>query len=95
MRWDAAKAESNRQKHGVTFYEAETIFKDPLIVIIDDIEHSLNEDRMLAIGESWRGELVVVVYTIRNKKPWLIWPGAPLRRKGGDICVETRSVTEA
>ena len=75
--WDPAKAEANRQKHGITFYEAETIFHDPLIASLDDLEHSLTEDRYLAIGESWRGQLVVVVYTIRNDEPWLIMARRP------------------
>jgi uncharacterized DUF497 family protein len=34
--WDSQKADSNKQKHGVTFEEAETVFADPLAVIFDD-----------------------------------------------------------
>jgi uncharacterized DUF497 family protein len=75
--WDPAKAESNRRKHGVTFHEAGTIFNDPLIVSLDDVEHSTEEDRWLAIGESWRGDLVVAAYTIRNQQPWLIMARRP------------------
>lgn len=77
IRWNDAKAESNRRKHGITFYEAETIFNDPLLAIIDDDEHSVAEDRMLAIGESRRGELVVVAYTVRNDETWLIMARRP------------------
>ena len=75
--WDPGKAESNRWKHGITFFEAETIFHDPLITTIDDIEHSVTEDRWLSIGESWRGELLVVAYTIRDDRPWLIMARRP------------------
>lgn len=77
IRWNDAKAESNRRKHGITFYEAETIFDDPLLAIIDDVEHSAAEDRMLAIGVSRRGELVVVAYTVRNDEAWLIMARRP------------------
>jgi hypothetical protein len=31
--WDPTKAELNKQKHGVSFEEAQTVFDDPLAVI--------------------------------------------------------------
>jgi len=31
--WDSAKAASNASKHGVTFEEALTVFRDPLALI--------------------------------------------------------------
>jgi uncharacterized DUF497 family protein len=77
VRWDLAKAESNRQKHGVNFYDAASIFNDPLTAAIDDLEHSTTEDRWLAVGQSSRGELLVVAYTIRNDDPWLIMARRP------------------
>lgn len=38
--WDAAKAESNFRRHGVSFVEAVTAFADPLAAIHDDPDHS-------------------------------------------------------
>jgi hypothetical protein len=43
--WDPAKAESNLQKHDVSFDEAVTVFKDPLAFIFDDESHSEEEHR--------------------------------------------------
>ena len=37
--WDAAKAESNFEKHGVSFAEAMGVFGDPLEVTIPDPDH--------------------------------------------------------
>ena len=34
--WDKRKAISNEMKHGVTFDEASTVFRDPLAFIFDD-----------------------------------------------------------
>jgi hypothetical protein len=34
--WDSAKAESNIRKHGVSFFEAATVFADPSAVYLDD-----------------------------------------------------------
>jgi uncharacterized DUF497 family protein len=71
-RWNDDKDEANWKKHHVRFKEADTIFDDPLIVAIDDPEHSHEEDRYLAIGETKRKRLVVVLYTIRDDEQWLI-----------------------
>jgi uncharacterized DUF497 family protein len=43
--WYAAKAESNLEKHGVSFDEAATAFGDPLSITIADPDHSDDENR--------------------------------------------------
>ena len=43
--WDASKAAINRNKHGVTFELAATVFLDPLASTVYDPEHSGTEDR--------------------------------------------------
>jgi uncharacterized DUF497 family protein len=34
--WDSGKAASNLEKHGVSFFEAATVFADPVAVYLDD-----------------------------------------------------------
>jgi len=53
--WSMAKARANRQKHGVSFEEAVTVFADPLARIHDDPEHSDEERREIIIGHSAAG----------------------------------------
>ncbi len=48
--WDADKAASNAEKHGVTFAEAMTVFGDALELTIVDPDHSEGECRFLSIG---------------------------------------------
>jgi uncharacterized DUF497 family protein len=50
--WDPAKATTNVRKHGVSFEEAQTAFFDDLGLIIDDPEHSKDEDRFVLRGFS-------------------------------------------
>jgi uncharacterized DUF497 family protein len=64
--WDADKAASNIAKHGVTFDEARTVFGDPLAVIFDDEEHSLDELREIIIGHSVLQRLLLVSFTERG-----------------------------
>jgi uncharacterized DUF497 family protein len=58
----------NLKKHGVSFYEASTVFSDPLACIDDDPDHSDSETRMLLIGASERLRILVVVYAERGEK---------------------------
>ena len=64
--WDPQKAESNIEKHGVSFEEASTVFRDPLSLSIDDPLHSTGEVRMVQIGSSHKNRLLVVVHTERE-----------------------------
>jgi uncharacterized protein len=61
--WDPAKARVNKEKHGIEFEEAATIFRDPLLLIMPDPEHSQEEERWIALGRSVRQLLLVVVHT--------------------------------
>jgi uncharacterized DUF497 family protein len=64
--WDADKAASNIAKHGVTFDEARTVFGDPLAVIFDDEEHSVDELREIIIGHFVLRRLLLVSFTERG-----------------------------
>lgn len=64
--WDPKKAATNRKKHNISFYEALTVFNDPLELTISDPDHSLDEFRFLSIGKSSTGRLQIVSYTERE-----------------------------
>lgn len=64
--WDDEKAERNLEKHSVTLKEGATIFNDSLILMIIDPDHSIHEERHLALGMSDQGRLLVVIYTERG-----------------------------
>ena len=50
--WDPAKAVENKRKHRVSFEEAQTIFIDERAVLINDPDHSREEERFLLVGLS-------------------------------------------
>lgn len=64
--WDSKKAESNLEKHGVSFEEAATAFGDTLSVTIPDPVHSEGERRFVPIGMTATQRLVVVAHTERG-----------------------------
>jgi len=61
--WDTAKARSNFRKHGVSFEEAATVFRDPLARIHEDPDHSFDERREIITGYSTTGRLLLVSFT--------------------------------
>ncbi len=70
--WHASKARDNATKHGVTFEEGLTVFRDPLANIFNDPDHSDVECRELIIGHSVMHRLVVVAFTQRSERIRLI-----------------------
>lgn len=81
--WDAEKAESNLQKHNVSFDEAATVFFDLLSVAIPDPLHSGEENRSVITGLSQQQRHLVVVHTDRGEKIRIISarPATPSERK--------------
>ncbi len=66
--WSPGKARSNERKHGVSFEEATTIFLDEEAILIDDPNHSLDEDRLLLLGLSSRVRLLTVCHCVMEGK---------------------------
>ena len=64
--WDDAKNVANREKHGVSFEDACELFASgvPYLELFDRA-HSDDEERLIAIGLTARG-LLVVVWTERE-----------------------------
>ncbi|HMH18728.1 MAG TPA: BrnT family toxin [Burkholderiales bacterium] len=50
--WHPEKASDNLSKHGVSFEEAATVFRDPLSATGADPDHSVGEERFVTFGVS-------------------------------------------
>ena len=61
--WDPAKAAENLAKHGVSFEEASTVFRDTLSATGPDPDHSVGEERFVTFGVSTSGRLLIVAHT--------------------------------
>ena len=66
--WDPKKARLNIKTHGISFDVASTAFRDPLSRTIDNPLHSEDEKRVVLIGQSIRGRLLVVAHTERGDR---------------------------
>lgn len=64
--WDDDKNVENIRKHGVSFGEAQTAFKDECAPYYFDPDHSHEEDRYLLIGMSSSHEILIVSHCYRD-----------------------------
>lgn len=64
--WDENKNRINQRKHGISFEEAKTVFYDDEALVIDDPEHSEEEERFIILGLSLQANLLVVCHCCRN-----------------------------
>jgi uncharacterized protein len=63
--WDPAKAKANLAVHGVSFAEAATVLEDDRAITREDSD-SVGEQRLVTLGLSGFGNLLVVVYSWRG-----------------------------
>jgi uncharacterized DUF497 family protein len=64
--WDEAKNTSNKEKHGVSFEEAKSVFFDESARLIYDSESSDSEERFVLMGMSNNLNLPVVIHAYKE-----------------------------
>lgn len=80
--WDENKNSSNKEKHNVSFEEAQYAFADVNRVIAEDTDHSDDEKRYFCFGEVGGG-ILTVRFTYRKNSIRIF--GAGYWRKGKQI----------
>lgn len=90
--WDDDKDRENQRKHGVSFALAQLAFVDPKRVIMQDVEHSTQEeDRYYCFGAVAEG-IMTVRFVYRNRKIRIF--GAGYWRKGKTLYEKENQVHE-
>jgi uncharacterized DUF497 family protein len=70
--WDENKAAANVRKHGVAFELASTVFHDPGILTIPDLEHGEGEERWFSVGCTASGLVIAVAYLWLELAPGVV-----------------------
>ena len=70
--WDKGNIDKSYQKHGISPNEAEEVFVDKDILLLEDIKHSQIEKRLEAIGKIGKGIILFLSFTVRNDKVRII-----------------------
>ena len=67
--WNQTKADANLHKHGVPFELASTIFYDPRLLTVADLEHGETDERWFSVGSAGNGAILAVVYLWTEFRP--------------------------
>jgi uncharacterized DUF497 family protein len=78
VEWDAAKARSNFQKHGIDFADAATALQDEMAITIPDVDP--DEQRFVTVATDALRRVLVIAYTWRGPRIRLI-SARPATRK--------------
>jgi uncharacterized DUF497 family protein len=63
--WDDGNARKN-EKHGVSMAEAEQVFFNVPLLMLDDTSHSQKEPRIHALGKTDEGRTLHITFTLRR-----------------------------
>jgi uncharacterized DUF497 family protein len=64
--WDAGNARKSEQKHGVSMAEAEQVFFNKPLLMVEDLGHSHDESRIHALGKTDDGRALHITFTLRK-----------------------------
>jgi uncharacterized DUF497 family protein len=64
--WDEGNSRKSDEKHGVSCTEAEQVFLNQPLLVLDDVKHSQSEPRFHALGRTTAGRLLHISFTIRG-----------------------------
>ena len=66
--WDEGNVDKSFIKHGVKPSQSEEVFLDEFLLVLADTNHQQVEHRWMAIGSTFQGLLLFVVFTVRGQK---------------------------
>ena len=69
--WDDGNARKNDEKHGVGQAEAEEVFFNQPLLVLDDLRHRSQEARYHALGKTLDGRFLHITFTLRGDGTWI------------------------
>ena len=64
--WDDGNSRKSADKHAVTQAEAEGVFFNDPLILVEDLRHSDSEKRFNALGKTSQNRLLHVTFTLRR-----------------------------
>jgi len=64
--WDSGNSRKSADKHDVSQAEAESVFFNNPLIVVQDVKHSEREQRLSALGKTSQDRLLHVSFTLRQ-----------------------------
>jgi hypothetical protein len=65
--WDDGNSRKSTDKHGVSQAEAEQVFLNEPVLLLEDVRHSMDEPRFHALGRTDEGRRLHISFTLRRE----------------------------
>jgi uncharacterized protein len=65
--WDDGNSRKSADKHDVSQAEAESIFFNDPLIVVEDARHSETEQRLHALGKTVQNRLLHITFTLRQR----------------------------
>jgi uncharacterized DUF497 family protein len=80
--WDEGNSRKSVDRHGVSQVEAEQVFFNEPLLVLEDERHSGREARFHALGRTDAGRLLHVTFTLRHNDTMIrVISARPMHRK--------------
>ena len=79
--WDQGNARKSEEKHGVSQSEAEQVFFNAVLLMLEDVKHSEGASRFHALGKTEAGRLHVTFTTRAEGTKIRVISSRDMRRK--------------
>jgi uncharacterized protein len=66
--WDDGNSRKSADKHDVSQAEAESVFFNDPLIVVEDAKHSEAEPRLNALGKTAQNRLLHVTFTLRQNE---------------------------
>jgi len=66
FQWNRHNIQKNLEKHNVSPVESEQAFFNRPLIVVEDVQHSQNEERFYALGKADQDRKLFIAFTIRN-----------------------------
>jgi uncharacterized DUF497 family protein len=64
--WDDGNSRKSADKHDVSQAEAESVFFNDPLIVVEDAKHSEKEQRLNALGKTAQNRLLHITFTLRQ-----------------------------
>ena len=91
--WDEGNSDKNWIRHQVTIAECEQAFLNRPFIVAEDVQHSQNELRYYALGQTDMGRGLFIVFTIRGDLIRII-SGRDMSRRERRVYEDAREATD-
>jgi uncharacterized DUF497 family protein len=66
--WDDGNSRKSADKHDVSQAEAESVFFNDPLIVVEDTKHSEREQRFHALGKTTQNRLLHITFTLRQNR---------------------------